>query len=105
MFVDGLLDKCRLIDYIENFIMFQNKSIKIIAKNHQFHGVKNLMEAMKNRAELKGKLGVFWHTQGSGKSFSMVFFVRKVQRKIPGNFTFLIVCIITAEIYVRKIVF
>lgn len=91
LFVDGLLDKCRLIDYIENFIMFQNKSIKIIAKNHQFHGVNNLMEAMKNRAELKGKLGVFWHTQGSGKSFSMVFFVRKVQRKISGNFTFLIV--------------
>ncbi len=91
LFVDGLLDKNRLIDYIENFIMFQNKSIKIIAKNHQFHGVNNLMEAMKNRAELKGKLGVFWHTQGSGKSFSMVFFVRKVQRKISGNFTFLIV--------------
>lgn len=91
LFVDGLLDKHRLIDYIENFIMFQNKSIKIIAKNHQFHGVNNLMDAMNNREELKGKLGVFWHTQGSGKSFSMVYFVRKVQRKIPGNFTFLIV--------------
>ncbi len=49
------------------------------------------MESVKNRAELQGKLGVFWHTQGSGKSFSMVFFARKVRRKISGNFTFLII--------------
>ena len=90
-FVDGLLDKTRLIDYIENFIMFQNESIKIIAKNHQYLGVNNLMESMENRAELKGKLGVFWHTQGSGKSYSMVMFARKVKRKMHGNFTFLII--------------
>lgn len=91
LFVDGLLEKSRLIDYIENFIIFQNQSIKIIAKNHQFLGVNNLMESVKNRKELQGKLGVFWHTQGSGKSFSMVFFARKVRRKIPGNFTFLVI--------------
>ena len=91
LFVDGLLDKNRLIDYIENFILFQNQSIKIIAKNHQFLGVNNLMESVYNRKELQGKLGVFWHTQGSGKSFSMVMFARKVKRKIPGNFTFLII--------------
>lgn len=91
LFVDGLLDKKRLIDYIENFILFQNQSIKIIAKNHQFLGVNNLMESVYNRKELQGKLGVFWHTQGSGKSFSMVMFTRKVKRKIPGNFTFLII--------------
>ena len=90
-FVDGLLDKTRLIDYIENFIMFQNESIKIIAKNHQYLGVNNLMESMENRKELKGKLGVFWHTQGSGKSYSMVMFARKVKRKMHGNFTFLII--------------
>ena len=90
-FVDGLLDKRRLIDYIENFILFQNESIKIIAKNHQYLGVNNLMEAMRNRKELKGKLGVFWHTQGSGKSYSMVMFARKVKRKLLGNFTFLII--------------
>lgn len=90
-FVDGLLDKTRLIDYIENFILFQNESIKIIAKNHQYLGVNNLMESMENRAELKGKLGVFWHTQGSGKSYSMVMFARKVKRKMHGNFTFLII--------------
>lgn len=91
LFVDGLLNKERLIDYIENFILFQNQSIKIIAKNHQFLGVNNLMESVYNRKELQGKLGVFWHTQGSGKSFSMVMFTRKVKRKIPGNFTFLII--------------
>ena len=90
-FIDGLLDKRRLIDYIENFIMFQNQSVKIIAKNHQFLGVNNLMESVKNRKELGGKLGVFWHTQGSGKSFSMVFFARKVKRKVEGNFSFLII--------------
>ena len=90
-FVDGLLDKTKLIDYIENFILFQNQSIKIIAKNHQYLGVNNLMESVRNRKELNGKLGVFWHTQGSGKSYSMVMFARKVKRKIPGNFSFLIV--------------
>lgn len=90
-FVDGLLNKDRLIDYIENFILFQNQSVKIIAKNHQFLGVNNLMQSVKDRRELNGKLGVFWHTQGSGKSYSMVMFARKVRRKIEGNFTFLII--------------
>ena len=90
-FVDGLLHKETLIDYIENFILFENKSIKIIAKNHQFLGVNNLMESVHNRKELNGKLGVFWHTQGSGKSYSMVMFARKVRRKIAGNFTFLVI--------------
>lgn len=90
-FAHGLCKKDNLIDYLENFIMFQNQSVKIIAKNHQFFGVNNLMENVKNRKELKGKLGVFWHTQGSGKSYSMVFFARKCSRKLTGNFSFLIV--------------
>lgn len=90
-FVDGLLDKQRLIDYIENFILFQNGSTKIIAKNHQYLGVNNLIESVKKRKELQGKLGVFWHTQGSGKSYSMVMFARKVMRKLHGNFSFLII--------------
>ena len=90
-FVDGLLRKETLIDYIENFILFENKSVKIIAKNHQFLGVNNLMESVYRRQELKGKLGVFWHTQGSGKSYSMVMFARKVRRKVQGNFTFLVI--------------
>ena len=90
-FVDGLLNKERLIDYIENFIVFDNQRTKIIAKNHQFFGVNNLIESVKNRKELAGKLGVFWHTQGSGKTYSMVMFARKVRRKIEGNFTFLVI--------------
>lgn len=90
-FIDGLLNKDRLIDYIENFILFENQRIKIIAKNHQYLGVNNLMESVENRKELNGKLGVFWHTQGSGKSYSMVMFARKVKRKIAGNFSFLVI--------------
>ncbi|MBQ9880530.1 MAG: type I restriction endonuclease subunit R [Clostridia bacterium] len=90
-FIDGFLRKDRLIDYIENFIIFRDQKVKIIAKNHQYFGVNNLMESVNDRAQLQGKLGVFWHTQGSGKSYSMVFFTRKVKRKIPGSFTFLII--------------
>ena len=90
-FIDGLLKKERLIDYIENFVLFDNHKYKIIAKNHQYLGVNNLISAVERKEELKGKLGVFWHTQGSGKSYSMVMFARKVKRKIKGNFTFLII--------------
>ncbi len=89
--IDGLFRKERLLDYIENFIFFDNKRIKIIAKNHQYLGVNNLMRSVGRREELNGKLGVFWHTQGSGKSYSMVMFVRKVKRKLHGNFTFLVI--------------
>ena len=90
-FIDGLLKKDRLIDYIENFILFDNRKYKIIAKNHQYLGVNNLIRSVERKEELKGKLGVFWHTQGSGKSYSMVMFTRKVKRKISGNFTFLVI--------------
>ncbi len=89
--MDGLFRKERLLDYIENFIFFDNRRIKIIAKNHQYLGVNNLMQSVGRREELNGKLGVFWHTQGSGKSYSMVMFVRKVKRKLHGNFTFLVI--------------
>lgn len=89
--IDGLMRKDRLIDYIENFVLFDNKKVKIIAKNHQYLGVNALMRSAERREELGGKLGVFWHTQGSGKSYSMVMFVRKVMRKLHGNFTFLVV--------------
>jgi len=89
--MDGLFRKERLLDYIENFIFFDNKRSKVIAKNHQYLGVNNLMKSVERRDELNGKLGVFWHTQGSGKSYSMVMFVRKVRRKLCGNFTFLII--------------
>ena len=89
--IDGLFRKKRLLDYIENFVFFDNKRIKIIAKNHQYLGVNNLLKSVRNREKLNGKLGVFWHTQGSGKSYSMVMFVRKVKRKLHGNFTFLVI--------------
>lgn len=89
--MDGLFRKERLLDYIENFVLFDNRRTKIIAKNHQYLGVNNLMKSAESREKLRGKLGVFWHTQGSGKSYSMVMFVRKVSRKLQGNFTFLIV--------------
>lgn len=90
-FIKGLLKKEKLIDYIENFILFQNQTVKIIAKNHQYLGVNNLFNSVLNREKLQDKLGVFWHTQGSGKSFSMVMFARKVNRKINGNFSFLVI--------------
>ena len=65
--------------------------IKLTAKNHQYHGVNNALEALDDIRQRKGRLGVFWHTQGSGKSVSMIFFAQKVLRKIPGNWTFVIV--------------
>ena len=63
---------------------------KILARNHQFLGVNRAIEAVRDRKNRQGKLGVFWHTQGAGKSYSMVMFTRKVHRKLGGNFTFLI---------------
>ncbi|MDR2590843.1 MAG: type I restriction endonuclease subunit R [Oscillospiraceae bacterium] len=94
-FLRGLCKPETLLDYIENFILFEKRdsgvSKKIIAKNHQFHGVNKAFQAFNNREELHGKLGVFWHTQGSGKSYSMVMLARKIKRKCYGNYTFLIV--------------
>lgn len=89
--IEGLFSKDTLLDYIENFILYENKREKVIAKNHQFLGVNKAIENFKKRKELEGKLGVFWHTQGSGKSYSMGMYVNKINRKIPGNFTFLLV--------------
>ncbi|MBN1416495.1 MAG: type I restriction endonuclease subunit R [Bacteroidales bacterium] len=96
----GICEKNRLLDYIENFLLYYNDAVKIAAKNHQFLGVNNAINSFAQRLkhdsegtdeQNKGKLGVFWHTQGSGKSYSMIFFTRKVFRKFTGNFTFLIV--------------
>ncbi len=92
--VRGTCEKNRLLDIIENFTLFSSAGgapVKLIAKNHQFLGVNNALEAVRSIRENQGRLGVFWHTQGSGKSYSMVFFSQKVLRKIPGNWTFLIV--------------
>lgn len=89
--VEGLLKPERLLDYCENFILFHRGTSKIIAQNHQFIGVNRAYERFQRRKELKGKLGVFWHTQGSGKSFSMIFYARKIFRKAGINYTFVII--------------
>jgi len=89
----GVCDKRNLIDLIENFILFDESAgepRKILARNHQFLGVNRAIEAVKDRENRQGKLGVFWHTQGAGKSYSIVFFTRKVHRKLGGNFTFVV---------------
>jgi type I restriction enzyme, R subunit len=89
--IGSLLSRQGLLDYVENFILYYKDNQKIIAQNHQFLGVNHAYETFLKREELKGKLGVFWHTQGSGKSFSMIFYARKIFRKQTGNFTFVIV--------------
>ncbi|RCK54006.1 DEAD/DEAH box helicase [Thalassospira profundimaris] len=88
----------RLLDIVENFTVFEEAKgglIKKVAKNHQYLGVnkaiKELKKVSKRPANQAGRLGVFWHTQGSGKSLSMVFFTQKILRTVPGNWTFLIV--------------
>ena len=83
-----------MVDLVENFILFdegRGEPIKMLAKNHQYLGVNRAIEAVNEIRKNKGRLGVFWHTQGSGKSYSMVFFSQKIHRKLPGNWTFLVV--------------
>ncbi|HEY4675883.1 MAG TPA: type I restriction endonuclease subunit R [Candidatus Angelobacter sp.] len=92
--VRGVCDKTRLLDLVESFTVFseaKGESAKLVAKNHQYLGVNRAIRAAQEIRENQGKIGVFWHTQGSGKSYSMVFFSQKVLRKLPGNWTFLIV--------------
>ena len=92
--LQGTCDKRRLLDLIENYVFFytaKGSIVKIIAKNHQYLGVNSAIQAVNEIEHNRGKLGVFWHTQGSGKSYSMVFFTQKILRKLPGNWTFLII--------------
>jgi type I restriction enzyme R subunit len=89
----GICEKRNLLDIVENFIVFDDsagETVKILARNHQVLGVNQAVAAVTDRKAREGKLGVFWHTQGAGKSYSMVFFTRKVHRKLGGNFTFLV---------------
>jgi len=89
----GVCGKGNLIDLFENFILFDDSAgepKKILARNHQFLGVNRAIQAVKNRKAREGKLGVFWHTQGAGKSYSMVMFTRKVHRKLSRKFSFLV---------------
>ncbi|HVB52678.1 MAG TPA: type I restriction endonuclease subunit R [Candidatus Acidoferrales bacterium] len=96
--IRGMCTKERLLDLIENFVVFQDLPggfVKLVARNHQYLGVNNaigrLGELRDAPPDERGKLGVFWHTQGSGKTMSMLFFSQKVLRKIPGNWSFVIV--------------
>ena len=138
--LDGMLAHDRLLDIVENFILFDDNrpggARKIVARNHQVLGVNRAVASVARQEALKrelpperrlkrrivelpleardptgapppfvpegpveiverahpdlGRLGVFWHTQGSGKSYSMAFFAEKVRRKLEGNFTFLL---------------
>jgi len=92
----------RLLDLVENYTLYhegKRGAEKIVAKNHQYLGVENALEAVRQIRENQGRtgsgdsrgLGVFWHTQGSGKSLSMAFFTQKILRRLGGNWTFVIV--------------
>ncbi len=91
----GTCDRSRLLDLVENFTLFSEHKaglVKILGQNHQFLGVNNAIASMLEARKLgHGRGGVFWQTQGSGKSFSMVFFAQKVLRKLAGNWTFVVV--------------
>lgn len=89
----GMCDKKNFMDLFENFILFDHsngKVAKILARNHQFLGVNEAYESYISRKFKHGKLGVFWHTQGSGKSYSMLFLSQKIHRKLQGSPTILI---------------
>ncbi|TKB83697.1 MAG: type I restriction endonuclease subunit R [Nitrospira sp.] len=93
--LSGTCEPSRLLDLLENFTLFSEHKaglVKVIGQNHQFLGVNNAIAAtLAARKQGHGRGGVFWQTQGSGKSFAMVFFAQKILRKIPGNWTFVVV--------------
>jgi type I restriction enzyme, R subunit len=90
----GTCERSRFLDLIESFLLFDDARgglRKLVAKCHQVLGVSRAIEAVKEIRKNKGRLGVFWHTQGSGKSFSMVMFAEMVLRRLGGNWTFVII--------------
>lgn len=89
----GICKKENFLDLYENFILYdhsEGKTVKILARNHQYLGVNKAVKAYGERYTRNGKLGVFWHTQGSGKSYSMVFLSQKIRRKFSGSPTIVI---------------
>lgn len=95
----GMLNKSALLDLVENFILFDRTDgdmHKIIARNHQYLGVNRVLAKLQSeepgtQAEVAaGRLGVFWHTQGSGKSYSMIFLTEKIHRKVSAKYTFVV---------------
>ncbi|MBE7005718.1 MAG: type I restriction endonuclease subunit R [Ruminococcaceae bacterium] len=89
----GICKKENFLDLLENFILFDHSgghTAKILARNHQYLGVNEAVKAYEARKLNDGKLGVFWHTQGSGKSYSMVFLAQKIRRKFAGSPTIVV---------------
>ena len=87
-------EPARFLDLIENFTLFEEARgglRKVLGKYHQVLGVNRAIDAVKQITENRGRLGVFWHTQGSGKSLSMVMFAEKALRRLGGNWTFVVV--------------
>ena len=87
VFFEGMFEKNRLLDIIQNFICFnedeeEKKTFKILAGYHQYFAVKKAIESTKKAVATDGKGGVFWHTQGSGKSLSMVFYAQYLQNAL-----------------------
>jgi type I restriction enzyme, R subunit len=99
--VRGMCAPERFLDIVGNFTLFQELPgglVKLVARNHQYLGVNNALARLQEvqqrgdeSAAPPAKLGVFWHTQGSGKTVSMIFFTQKVLRTMPGNWTFVVV--------------
>jgi len=98
----GMGNKSALLDIVQNFTVFDHsegsaQAAKIVARNHQYLGVNRVIQRLVSddpaiQAEVAaGRLGVYWHTQGSGKSYSMVFLVNKVRRTLGGRYSFLVV--------------
>ena len=89
----GICKKKNFLDLLENFILYDHSgghTAKILARNHQYLGVNEAVKAYEGRKLNNGKLGVFWHTQGSGKSYSMVFLAQKIRRKFAGSPTIVV---------------
>lgn len=85
--LDGMLPKGRLLDIVRNFVCFNDSNdriVKILAAYHQYFGVRKAIERAAKAVEGDGKIGVFWHTQGSGKSLSMVFFAHLLQNRLDS---------------------
>lgn len=83
--IDGMMPKARLLDIIKNFVCFNDSSekvTKILAAYHQYFGVAKAIDRAVEAVDGDGKIGVFWHTQGSGKSLSMVFFAHLLQERL-----------------------
>lgn len=86
-FFEGMFKKERLLDIIKNFICFSNEGInsfKILAGYHQYFAVRKAIESTKHATVTDGKGGVFWHTQGSGKALSMVFYAHLLQKALDS---------------------